>query len=75
MSSLPSLAFTEPKPAPGTCPECLGTGEYAYHADPTGRRCPYHGCRVATGWHDGWWWKQCWHCHGSGFDPNARNHG
>lgn len=52
---------------PKECPECEGAGEYAYHRDPTGEQQPYSWDNpVATGWHDGIWWKKCWWCGGTG---------
>jgi hypothetical protein len=59
-----------PATAASPCPECLGAKEYPYHADPAGVLRPYGlDSPVGTGWHDGWWWKRCWHCHGTGNDP------
>lgn len=54
------------------CPECDGLGEYQYHRDPTGKSRPYHWDNpVGTGWHDGFWWKQCWFCKGTKMHPDG----
>ncbi len=45
------------------CPECDGLGRYAYHHDPL-YRDHVGGSAV---YHDGWWWKPCWYCGGTGY--------
>lgn len=56
------------RPRSATCPECGGRGEYEYHKDANGLDEPQQHY-TSTGWHDGWWWKRCWYCNGSGANP------
>ena len=47
------------------CSECQGIGQYRYHHDPDGTSHSWdHRERTETNYHDGWWWKTCWVCHG-----------
>lgn len=47
------------------CPECEGRGQYAYHPGPDGTRpIDFPKNRTARRYHGGWWWKDCFQCHG-----------
>lgn len=62
-----ATSIQPPLRRPLTCPECDGAREYPYHPDETGEVPPYaHNSPVGTGWHDGFWWKRCWLCGGTG---------